>query len=181
MRQLSFLLLPLFAASSCNSNDSVKECIQDMTSNKVFIPYDSMVYISKNIEPNKNTYLMSVQNCKHKYVMYVSKERCSPCVIKNLSLWNEMLGLSRQEKLQIIFVFASAEGGVDEIRQSFYNSGLEYPILIDTCGIFLKYNPYIPPNHMYHTFLIDSQDSIKLVGDPIHNKQIRFLADKIIE
>ena len=151
-----------------------------MMSQKVHIPYDSMIYVSFKGELDKRMYQKNIQTCKYKYVMYVSKERCSACIIDKLSLWNEMLELSRQEKLQIIFIIASSKDNVDEVRQSFYGSGLEYSIMIDTCDAFMRCNPYIPPNIFFHTFLMDSQDSIKLVGDPIHNKKIRALTNGIL-
>lgn len=155
-------------------------CITDMMSKKVHIPYDSMIYVSFKDELDKSIYQKNIQTCKYKYVMYVSKERCSTCIIDKLSLWNEMLELSRQKKLQVIFIIASSKDKIDEVRQSFYESGVEYSIMIDTCDAFMKYNPYIPQNSLFHTFLIDSQDSIKLVGDPIHNKKIRALTNGIL-
>lgn len=149
-------------------------------SKKVCIPHDSMIYVSFKDELDKNSYLDNTQACQYRYIMYISKDRCSTCIIDNLSLWNEMLGLSKQKKLQLIFIIASANDEIYDIKESFYTSGLEYPIMIDTCDIFMRCNSHIPTNHLYHTFLIDARDSIRLIGDPIHNKEIHSLMNKIV-
>lgn len=180
MSKYTCLLFIYIFLCSCQNRDTMKICISEMMSEKVHIPYDSMIYVSFKEETDKLTYLKNVQRCKYKYIMYVSKERCSTCIMDKLALWNEMLGLSKQNKLQIIFIISSDKEKIEDVRNSFYKSGLEYPIMIDTCNIFTRHNPHIPQNHVYHTLLLNSNDSIKLVGDPIHNEKIHALMNKIV-
>lgn len=180
MSKYKYLLFLYIFLCSCQNRDTMKICISEMMSKKVHIPHDSMIYVSFKEETDKVTYWKNVQRCKYKYIMYVSKERCSTCMIDKLALWNEMLGLRKQNKLQIIFIISSNKEKVEDVRTSFYKSGVEYPIMIDTCNIFARHNPHIPKNHIYHTFLLNSNDSIKLVGDPIHNEKIHALMNKIV-
>lgn len=180
MRKFCCFLLLSCILCSCHKNDGISVCISDMMSKKVQIPYDSMVYVSFKDEMDKDMYWNYTQTCKFRYIMYILEDRCSSCMINNLSLWNEMLGLSKQKKLQLVFIMAASSNEINDIKQAFHTSGLEYPIMIDTCGIFMRCNSYIPKNHLYQTFLIDSQDSIRLIGDPIHNKEIRSLMNKIV-
>lgn len=180
MSKYMWLLSLYILMCSCQNRDVMRMCIADMMSQKVQIPYDSMIYVSFKNEKAKPTYWEDVQKCKYRYIMYVSKERCSTCMIGNLASWNEMLGLSRQDKLQIIFIISSTKDKVEGLRNAFYKSGLEYPIIIDTSNIFARHNPHIPKNHIYHTFLLDSNDSIMLVGDPINNGNIHIQMNKIV-
>jgi len=46
---------------------------------------------------------------------------------------------------------------------------------------FIKENPHIPLKGIYHTFLLDENDSVILVGDPFKNEKMEKLLQKVIE
>ena len=50
----------------------------------------------------------------------------------------------------------------------------------DTCGSFLNANKHIPNNSLLHTFMIDKNDSVVLIGNPHTNPKIRDLLFSII-
>lgn len=49
---------------------------------------------------------------------------------------------------------------------------------IDSTNIFKKENPNIPSEEMFHVFLLDENDSIILVGNPLFNTQIEDMLIK---
>lgn len=50
-----------------------------------------------------------------------------------------------------------------------------FPIVIDMVGTFEEHNPFIPNDPKYHTFLLDRERQITLVGDPLYNKKMTML------
>ena len=42
-------------------------------------------------------------------------------------------------------------------------------------------DPHIPSNPLLHSFLLDENDSVLLVGNPVRNKKIEELFFKILE
>lgn len=54
-------------------------------------------------------------------------------------------------------------------------------IYVDTTQHFRRHNPNIPSDVMFHTFLLDSDNKVILVGSPIQNNRIQNLFKKIIK
>ena len=42
-------------------------------------------------------------------------------------------------------------------------------------------NPHLPKNKALHTFLLDENNNVILVGDPLHNKKIEEMFYKIVK
>ena len=51
----------------------------------------------------------------------------------------------------------------------------------DREGQFEKLNPHLPKNKVLHTFLLDENNNVILVGNPLHNKKIEKMFYKIVE
>ena len=54
-------------------------------------------------------------------------------------------------------------------------------LFIDSVNVFMEANPNIPSESMFHTFLLDDNNKVILVGNPIFNKQIDDMMLSIVE
>ncbi|MBR2195950.1 MAG: hypothetical protein IJ911_10090 [Salinivirgaceae bacterium] len=71
---------------------------------------------------------------------------------------------------------------VEVLEEASYSTKLhDYPIFIDTANQFYKLNPHIPDNKLMHSFLLDSEGKVVLVGNPIQNQAMFDLYKKTIE
>ena len=61
------------------------------------------------------------------------------------------------------------------------NTMFDYPILLDTLGEFEKLNPHLPKNRALHTFLLDENNNVILVGNPSQNRKIKEMFYKTVE
>lgn len=61
------------------------------------------------------------------------------------------------------------------------NTKFDYPILLDSLGEFERLNPHLPQNKALHTFLLDENNNVLLVGNPLHNKKIEEMFYKVVE
>jgi hypothetical protein len=76
------------------------------------------------------------------------------------------------EEFQPLFVFSPRAGQSTKIRNMLLLYRFDYPILLDDRGLFPAANPHIPADQMFHTFLIDKNGKVVLVGDPVNNPQL---------
>jgi hypothetical protein len=71
-----------------------------------------------------------------------------------------------------MFIFSPPMAKIDEVFQALRHSVLDFPVFIDEKQAFLKANPHIPADNRFHTFLIDKNGKVVLVGDPVNNPQL---------
>ena len=53
-------------------------------------------------------------------------------------------------------------------------------IYVDTCNVFTRNNSTIPEERYLHTFLLDRENKIVLVGNPNVNERVESLFQKIM-
>ena len=81
----------------------------------------------------------------------------------------------------LIFILGVKSGSTSYISTQLYQSGIIHPIYIDETQSLLNANPHIPAESMYHTFLLDENNNIVMVGSPAHGENIYKLFMEIIE
>lgn len=54
-------------------------------------------------------------------------------------------------------------------------------VYVDTLGLFAKQNPYLSSNTIMHTFLLDEDNNVLLVGNPLENEKIEEMFWQIVE
>lgn len=136
---------------------------------------------------NCNQYKWSHDNTtieKLKYIVYSDSVNCISCSIHQMDLWNALLEYSKSYngQLHFYFIFRPAKKDIKSV-ESILNKNVKfnYPILLDTLGEFEKLNPHLPKNHLLHTFLLDENNRVVLVGNPLRNKKIEEMFYKIVE
>ena len=53
--------------------------------------------------------------------------------------------------------------------------------MLDTLKEFERLNPHLPKNRALHTFLLDENNRVILVGNPSRNEKIKEMFYKIVE
>lgn len=129
-------------------------------SSTVDVPYDRMVFVSGDSLWREHT--------SYTYVCYADSVTCSSCLATYLSVWqvfDEYLSeLSNSCHLCLV-----VPGGISTLgtvhRVLFYTQ--YQPILyVDTAGVFLEKNPLVDSLRVLHSFLMDKDGKVLLVGDP---------------
>lgn len=168
-------LIPIFLLAvvlfvSCEEKENVKETLRLMQSHPVCLPLDEMQCCFRG---NDTVMLDSIKN-DFRLVVYVDSTECSPCLLDKMFIWNDRLEDAKKTPSQLkhIFIFAPKPEQLEDAYLSLQYCGLESPVYIDTAFAFRKKNPYFPENRIYHTFLLNRNDSILLVGNPMENPKI---------
>lgn len=117
-----------------------------------------------------------------KIVVFSDSTVCSPCEIKALTAWNHYMQLVQRSegKLQLYFIFASNKKDAKSLLYTLKEYFIDYPVYIDTRGVFQQNNPHLSKNRLLHTFLLDENNNVILVGNPVRNLRVKDLYDKAI-
>lgn len=109
-----------------------------------------------------------------KMVIYYDSISCTPCAISHLWEWNEIVKTSEQSdgKFATQFIFFPQIEYRDSLVQPVKKLPLDWPIVFDSLGEFRKQNISFPIDSRFHTFLLDKNGKVVLVGDPVNNPKL---------
>ena len=110
-----------------------------------------------------------------KMVVYVNQEGCQDCRLHALLPWIYMFILENRhfENFGVIMILntsdmESTDDTLEELR-------FRHTVFYDLDGSFEFLNPHLPKNERYHTFLLNEENKVILVGNPIRNEKLKKL------
>ncbi|NPD91626.1 hypothetical protein [Xylanibacter muris] len=180
MKFLAVILLPLVGLFvSCGGSTEIKDSLDAMLSHPVRLSLDRM----KCSYRGSDTLMADSIKPDLRLVVYVDSSECSSCVLDQMYHWNEMLSESRKYdgRLQYVFIVAPRPSQLEDARLSLEYCGLQSPVYVDTGFVFRCSNPWFPSGRMYHTFLLNRNDSVLLVGSPLDNPNINELFTRTVK
>lgn len=110
-----------------------------------------------------------------KVIVYHDSTQCSTCQLGRISDWDEIIGYLDSLRLYIpvFFIITPPEGQTKEVTRYLDNLGLErYHITLDSLNLFKRHNSFIPDDKSLHTYLLDKNNRILLVGSPLFNDKL---------
>lgn len=139
---------------------------------------DSMI----KIEHSTNSITNSI-NAEYSFIVFTDSNQCSDCTLAKMRDWNTLLELETlsKGKVQFIYIIEPRRKEEHSVIQSAKRIDLNHSLYIDINHCFKQANRFIPNEAMYHTFLLDENNRIILVGNPLQNKKIGEIALHIIE
>lgn len=174
MKYLNILLctLPLFVGVCSSCKDSGRERIAHLVTEwqgkEVLLPENSIFTIQ-----GKDTVQVAT-NAEHKILVYVDSTGCTSCRLQ-LHKWKELI--SEVDSLSgntVQFLFYLIPKSVKEARYITRRDDFTHPLCIDVNNEIDRMN-HFPKEEMFHTFLLDADNKVKVIGNPIHNKAVRSL------
>lgn len=159
---------------SSKRNIKLKEELVTLYGTELKLPIEKM----RCMINGKDTLLSETSKCKFKVVLYVDSANCSSCAYKNLWRWKEFKEEmdKKKKKVQIVFIMNPSETNKKSLYEAMKQSTVfDEPIYVDTLGIFNSANPLLPSESLFHCFLLDAENKILLVGNPVTNKRMREL------
>lgn len=117
-----------------------------------------------------------------KFVVYCDSTECSACRVSTLARYNDLFyyaDISEVEFMPVI-LFSVSPSQLPELEKSLLYYQFPHPIYIDENNIFSKINPHLPADKRLHSFLLDKNNNVILVGDPTSNHDLWALYKKTI-
>ena len=169
-------LLALFLFS-CKGKVDMKSEIDHLCAFQVSIPKVEV------INQIADDHLSLYTGCGLSLIVYTDSTSCTSCAINKQDLWFPFLEYCKRYKgkLSFYFIYAPSKKDRKGVELALKNINFDYPILLDTLGEFERLNPHLPENKVLHTFLLDENNHVILVGNPLHNKKIEEMFYRIVE
>lgn len=187
MKSIVYLLVLIYCSlsilTSCksmNKHDTIVATIMEMGRHKTILPTSEMMCWKSDSFGN---YSDSIDCCKLKLVVYADTTNCSLCFLNHMSIWNDFLPLEKKYNgaIRFVFIIEARHNESNSLYNQLNSTGLNHPIFIDEKLVFRKLNPHIPKETIYHTFVLDKNNNIVLVGNPLNNEEIEKLLYVLID
>lgn len=177
---IPFFIIGCCLFVSCDSRKKeVQNRVEEMRSTAIKIPYERMAcWTNDSISANSPWNI-----AKLKLVHYVDSATCSSCFLQKAATDDF---LHRMEALQSnefcnVFIISPGNKAKKRLETDFREKRIPQTIFVDTANVFMELNPNIPSETMYHTFLLDENNNVILVGNPMVNQEVEGMLLTVVE
>lgn len=176
MKNFIIIILGFVVFASCGKSNKDKSfsLLQKWIGKELSLPARSVFTIQ-----GKDTVEYPIQNA-YKILTYIDSTGCTSCKLK-LAEWEKFITVVdsiRPHTVQFLF-FLCPKNGM-EIYQTLRVERFKHPICIDEGDNLNKLN-HFPADMAFQTFLLDNDNRVVAMGNPIHNLKVRELYLKIIQ
>lgn len=173
--QVAFLavLLVMVVLGACTKRSKQKSVVEEWVGKELIIP-DGLTFQIQDIPISYD-----FNNADFKIVTYIDSTGCTNCKMK-LHEWNRFIDdIKKITDAHVNFLMIINSSRLNKIKFLLKSNYFSNVVSIDTHDIFNKSNK-LSIHSRYHTFLIDKNNKILAIGNPVYNSKIRRLYGKII-
>lgn len=175
MKFLQFLFLSLFLLS-CKEigNKNFPQLVKKWNGKEIFFP-DNIVFT----QYARDTISAFSYNSDYIVVTYVDSIGCTSCKLQ-LGKWKDLMKeFSLAANCTLSFLFFLHIENLDEMRYVLRRDNFTHPVCIDISDSFNKLN-HFPSDVRFQTFLLNKENRVIAIGNPVHNPKIKELYLNII-
>ena len=179
LTKIVLCFLVIIGVTSCNYKSKLEQDLAQIQSHEVNISLDKMQH---NVN-GRDTLFPDFADSELKLVAYSDSLACSACTIEGMFRWDNFIKDAQkyQGQLKFYFLFSPNKEDAKTVQFALKANIFDYPIFIDSAGVFAKENPHLPKNPQLHTFLLDKNNKVILVGSPLNNPKIEEMFYKMVE
>ena len=160
-----------FLLFSCKQteNEKLEKLLYEWIGKEILFPHNPSFTIYGEQESD-----FKIPTDEYKIVHYLDSIGCISCKL-NLKKWKEYIEYMdsvTHGKVPCIFFFHAKEKR--EVKISLKEESFDYPVCLDTANKFHQLN-HFPLYSILQTFLLDKNNRIVAMGDPVTNPQIKEL------
>lgn len=153
---------------------NIRSIVNEMNGREIKIP--EKVYFTKYIT---DTIKYDFEQSDYKLLFYADSIGCLECKLK-LNRWKHLiLDFNSISNVSISYLFFINIKDTEKIKEILYENEFDHPICIDINGEFRKINYILEDDH-FHVFLLNRNNCIVAIGNPVKNDVIKDLYKKII-
>lgn len=164
------LLSVLILICSCEKKDFADEILQmqsrpiNMTSCEKAFCYEAGNEVS--YDNRDSTY---------KLVIYIDSLSCSPCFVSNMLSYMATVVDFDSVGVNTLFVFEPKQEQEEDLISAL--TQLAYPVrtIVVPSGNFSSDNPHLPSSSVLHSFLLNMNNEVTVVGNPARNANVKEL------
>lgn len=164
------LFIGTLLCASCTSSreEKITRLVTEWQNREILLPPNAIFTIQ-----GKDTIKMNT-DADHKILVYVDSAGCTSCRLQ-LHKWIEFKReLDSLTNKPVRFLFFLSPKSIIEARYITRRDDFTYPMCIDIEDKLGHMNNF-PDEEMFHTYLLDADNKVQIIGNPIHNNAIRSL------
>lgn len=171
------LLIMLLIFTSCNYT-GIKSTLTQMSGKVVILDSLTPIFLGKEMSGK-----IKIEPKYARLVVYYDSTYCQSCRINRLDEWNGIISLEKKYdyNFDVMFIFSPVSDQHNSLRRSFATNRFNHIVWFDKDGFLMKLNQFIPNDNRFHIFLLDKNNKIVLVGDPLSNHGIMSLFEAMID
>lgn len=115
----------------------------------------------------------------YKVLTYIDSVGCTSCKLQ-LPRWKELMSeVDSVTEGKTAFLFYFHPKNVDELRHIFRRDAFSYPVCLDLTDGLNRRNRF-PGEMAFQTFLLDADNRVVAIGNPVHNPEVKRLYLRIL-
>lgn len=163
-----------FFLLGCRNKDNVfTKAVEEWQSKEIVFPVDLDARIL-----GRDTFCNDLFDKQLKVLIYIDSSGCTPCRM-HLFQWNEVIKECKEYVDHLAFIFVVHTDNPKKIDIICEQNKFDYPIFYDCLGKMEQLN-HFPKQAAFQTFLLEKDNKVKLIGDPLGNQKLMNLYMKII-
>lgn len=174
--RLLYLFLLFFCFCSCSESkeEQVYRLVNEWMGKEIHFPENSVFTVQ-----GKDTVNFDYLNADYKIVTYVDSLGCISCKLQ-LDRWKHIIEeMKGQDNKNVSFLFFFHPKDVKELRYITRRNSFTYPVCFDEKDELNGLN-HFPSDMAFQTFLLDRENKVLAVGNPVLNPMIKDLYLKTI-
>lgn len=173
MNRIIFIFLShLIILCGCQKQRTEK-IIGEMLGDTIRFPSN----MSMSIMGERDT-MLDLMDCDYKIIMYVDSTNCMTCTVKPTQ-WNEYVNDLSDDSVNVIALLVFNPREERKAKDMLYRAMYEHPVYIDKGNRFKILNN-IPEETELQTVLLNRDNVVLAVGNPVIYPRVRELYDKIM-
>lgn len=172
--QISFFLVFLaWVFSSCAGKNEIVTLVEQWDDREIKFPMNSIYTIQ-----GKDT-VNFLSTGKYKILSYIDSIGCISCKLQ-LAQWKKFINTVESVNSSVDFLFFFSPEKNRDVYRAVNMAGFNYPICIDSKDSLNILNSF-PSDMAFQTFLLNGENKVIAMGNPIHNSKVKELYLKVIQ
>ena len=166
---VGIICIVLFTACSESREEAVYRLVKEWTGKEIKFPERSVFTVQ-----GKDTVDFTFHDADYKVLVYVDSVGCTSCKLQ-LDRWKKVIKETTEETGQDIpFLFFFHPKDMKELRYLTRRDSFTYPVCFDENDELNGLNCF-PSDMTFQTFLLDKDNKVVSVGNPVHNPRVKEL------
>ena len=173
------VILVIVFSYSCRKDvrrENAAKTIKEWTGKEIKFPKELAI-----TSIGRDTTCIDLYNDNFKILLYVDSSGCTSCRLK-LYEWKMIIDESDSiflKKPEFVFIFQPKKRDERELQIILIQNGFDHPFFIDKDNEIGRLNAF-PSNSDYNCFLLDKDNKVIVIGNPVQNSGIWQLFKKVI-
>ena len=165
----------LMASCSESDKERLSKLVNEWEGKEILFPTHSIFTIQ-----GKDTVDFEYGNADYKVITYIDSVGCTSCKLQ-LHRWKDLVAeVDSLTNGSVPFLFYFHPKDIRELRYLTRRDAFTYPVSFDEKDDFNRLN-HFPSEMMFQTFLLDKENRVVALGNPVQNPKVKELYLNLIK